>query len=168
MPNQNSQNTTITSAKMRPHKVNFEELSNLAPALKRSREEANSVNISRVNDQVNSTQNQASMKMEARLTPTKCMLVSLLSPLSNEHKELVTTLTSKGIEVLHCKRRVEHHTASTIVHPSSIRFTFNLTCKTEYKGNEEFKTQRTLANTILIETNKSLKDCMISVSVTEM
>ena len=85
MLNQISQNTTATSAKKRPHEVNFEELKIPVPALKHSRQEANSINISRVNNLVNPTPNQASLKMEARLTPIKYLLALLPNPLNNEH-----------------------------------------------------------------------------------
>ena len=85
---------------------------------------------------MNSTPDQASLKMEARLIPIKSLLESLPNPFSNEHKEFSTTLISKSIEVLYCERRVDHHTANPTVHPPSIRFKFNLTCKAEYEENE--------------------------------
>ena len=65
--------------------------------------------------------------------------------------------------MLHCKRRVDHHTSNHAICTSSIRFKFNLTCKAKYEENEEFKTQRILANNILMETKKSMRDCMVSV-----
>ena len=59
------------------------------------------MNSSHVNNQVNPTPNQASLKMEARLTPIKCLLALLPNPLSNEHTKIMTTLISKVIKVLH-------------------------------------------------------------------
>ena len=79
------------------------------------------------------------MKREAGLIPIRGLLALLPNPLSNEHKEFMTTLISKAIEVLHYERRVDYHIAHPTVHLSSIRFKFDLTCKAEYEKNEELK-----------------------------
>ena len=83
MLNQILQNKTVTSTKKRPHEVNIEELNTTVPALKFSRQEKNSINISRVNNQVKPTPNQASLRVEVRLTLIKSLLVLLANPLSN-------------------------------------------------------------------------------------
>ena len=85
---------------------------------------------------INFTPNQASLKLEARLIPIEGMLAYLLNPSSNKYKESTTTTISKAIKVLHCERKVNYHIENPTVHPSSIRFEFNLTCKAEYEWEQ--------------------------------
>ena len=112
----------------------------LAPALKRTRAEAKSKNLSRVNwRQINNSQNQNNRKNQANmakiLEPIKELLTSLPKPIARQIEILAISILSQTIEVIHCERRTHFHETTPSFYPSSIRFEFDLTIKT----NRDYK-----------------------------
>ena len=168
MPDSTQQNTSATGPNKRPRNLDYEKTNPSGPMLKTSRKEAVSSNPNRVLEKEKSNdrngQNDAFLKMEARLAPLQGLLESLPNALAQETKTLASKLLSRKIEVLHCERRVKYHDDNSSFLPGSIRgFKFNLTCKAEYEDTKEFKEQLTIANRLVMNTKQALRDCMVKV-----
>ena len=112
--------------------------------------------------------NQVSLEMANRLEPIKALLAMLHKPLSKHTSEYVTVLLSNAIEVRHYKRKLNHHNSNPTVLPSSIRFKFKLSYKSEYEDTTQFKTQATKSAEIMHNCKQVLRVCMIDVIEIEL
>ena len=141
--------------------------------LKRTRNEAKSAKSTRVNWRHKSNENQnqkpskAQIKMDKRLKPIEETLASLPKPLASQFKSFASSILSRKIEIIHCKKRTHFHESTPTFFPSSARFQFELSCKEEFKDNTEFIELKNKTNTIVEETKKALREAIISVQKIE-
>ena len=162
----NNENITATGTK----RVRFDEPDAGmpdAPALKRTRAEAKSANLSRVkwrqndkNHHKNLNKNQ--IKMIKRLEPINDLLASLPAPIARQLEVFATSTLSNVISMIHCERRTHFHESTPSFFPSSTRFDFELTIKKEFESNKEFQDMKQQAEAIIVETKDSLRKMIVS------
>ena len=136
--------------------------------LKKTRIEAKTSNPTRLKWRQKSNVNQGKLsksqiKMNKRLEPIEKTLASLPTVLASQFKDFVSLILSRKIEILHCEKRTHFHETTPLFFPSSTRFKFELSCKEEFKDNQEFIDLKAKAKEIVEETKKALRKTIISV-----
>ena len=105
--------------------------------------------------------------MDKRLKPIENMLASLPKPLASQFKSFASSILSRKIEIIHFEKRTHFYESTPTFFPSSTRFQFELSCKEEFKDNNEFIALKEKAKNIVEETKKALRETIISVQKIE-
>ena len=87
----------------------------------------------------------------------------LPNPLSSQLQDFTSSILSRKIEIIHCKKKTYLHELAPAFFLSSTRFDFELTYKDKFKDNKEFLALKSNAKRIFKDTTHFLRDTIISV-----
>ena len=137
--------------------------------LKRSRDEARNVNPHRskkrednkvIPDSKAPLRNQADEKTAKRFTWVRSLLDTLPQFVDDEGADLAANMLSLKIELRHMENKVKQFEMKEDWYPDTCKIKFKLTCKTEFKKNQEFEQLVKDASQAVQECNNTLRECI--------